>query len=112
MAQDKGYQGWSNYETWLLALWIDNEEGSYRRWRERAKELMEDEWADYTGAGVTKQEQREGAAMRLSEELKESVEENNPLAEGDEGGGFYADLLSAALSEVNWFEIAMHILDE
>lgn len=24
------YNGWTNWETWNVALWIDNEEGSYR----------------------------------------------------------------------------------
>lgn len=25
-----GYNGWTNYETWNMALWVDNEEGIYR----------------------------------------------------------------------------------
>lgn len=25
---EKNYNGWANYETWLVKLWIDNEEGS------------------------------------------------------------------------------------
>ena len=24
-----GYNGWKNYETWCVALWIGNDEGSY-----------------------------------------------------------------------------------
>ena len=34
----KEYNGWHNYETWLVKLWIDNEEGSYNYWREVAQE--------------------------------------------------------------------------
>ena len=26
---DQGYNGWSNYETWNVALWMQNDEGLY-----------------------------------------------------------------------------------
>jgi len=32
----EGYNGWSNYETWKLALNIDNDEGLYNESRSRA----------------------------------------------------------------------------
>lgn len=28
--KEEGYQGWTNYETWNVALWAGNEEPSYR----------------------------------------------------------------------------------
>ena len=29
---DVGYNGWTNYETWSLNLWVINEEAYYRLW--------------------------------------------------------------------------------
>ena len=34
---DKEYNGWTNYETWNVALWIDNERGTQNDRRERAR---------------------------------------------------------------------------
>ena len=31
---EKGYNGWTNYETWNVALWIQNDEGLYHLARE------------------------------------------------------------------------------
>jgi hypothetical protein len=33
-ALDISYNGWENYETWNVALWINNEEGLYELARE------------------------------------------------------------------------------
>ena len=34
--EEKRYNGWTNYETWAVNLWIDNDQGSYTYWREQA----------------------------------------------------------------------------
>ena len=99
MATHKEHNGWYNYETWLVKLWIDNEEGSSRYWDETAQEVYDDAEADGT---FTRDER---AALDLADRLKDEFEEAQP-----EVTGFWADLLNAAMSEVNWHEIAEHYI--
>ncbi len=96
---DRRYNGWTNYETWNVNLWIDNDQGSQEYWRERAGEAYEQaiEEAHITRLG--------NASIALSDQLKADYEENMP-----ELTGTYADLLRGALSEVNWYEIAENMV--
>lgn len=103
MSQDKRYNGWANYETWAVKLWIDNEEPSYRHALSLATEHYSDASADKTFSRA------ERARFALAEALKEEFEDGNPLA-GETNA--YSDLLSAALSEVDWDEIAEAYIEE
>lgn len=106
MTETKTYNGWTNYETWNVALWIDNEQGSYNEWRERAQECLD---AARPRSGWTR---KEAAALELSRCLKEHIEEDMQTWLEDKPACMFADLLGAAVSEVNWHEIATSWLDD
>ena len=89
------HNGWTNYETWVVALWIDNEHGSQDAAREEAARCQED------------QTQQVAATIMLADILKAEHEGSLP-----ELTGFASDLLKAAMSEVNWYEIAEHLVEE
>ena len=88
MTADKTYNGWTNYETWNVALWLSNDEGTYNYVRGMAEEA--------------------GDEYRLGTMLEEYVDEMRP----DLGASMFADLLGAALSEVRWIEIARTFISE
>lgn len=107
------YNGWTNYETWNVALWLDNEQGSYDHWREVAQECWnESDGASQVASGIWTRE--EAATFALADMLKEEFEEgkNNLLEESKMQCSVWADLLGAALSEVDWNEIAEHYIEE
>lgn len=92
------YQGWTNYETWVVKLWIDNEEGPHLYWRDRALEA----W-DFASDNKPNQfmDRSRNAQQLLADWLKDEHEEALPELQG-----LAADLLNAAMDEVNWHEIA------
>ena len=85
------YNGWTNYETWLVNLWMDNCEGAQQYWSEIAQESIDqhndncepENWFYFEGV------------------LKEFLEE---IRDGREG--LAGDLLGAAISEVDTRDIA------
>jgi hypothetical protein len=104
---DETYNGWKNYETWLVGLWLDNDQGSYEYWREQARE-------HWNSAPTCKQARQgiwtaeEAAAFNLADQLKEEIENSSPLTDAD----LFSDLLNSALSEVDWQEVAENFLTE
>lgn len=92
-AKSEKYNGWTNYETWAVNLWIGNDEPSYRYWRAAARATK-----------GSKQTQVISLANQLKDEFA--------YAKPDLGATVWADLLGAALSEVDWDEIAENLLGQ
>ena len=96
MSNEREYNGWTNYETWVVKLWIDNDQGSQEYWLHAARQARKH--------NVTNPD---AARYELQELLKDEHEEQSP-----EVVGVYADLLNASLCEVNWREIAKNLLTD
>ena len=100
---DTKYNGWTNYETWNCALWMDNPEQSY--WQEVAQDCYDQASADDVFT------RSENAAFTLSDQMKEHFENAAEQWMPDQAS-FFAAMLNASISSVNWQEIASHYLDE
>lgn len=81
MSASTGYNGWSNYETWLVALWSSNDQASYNA----LEALKAESESDY----------------RKAERLEELVRELYDF----EPVGIVADLVNSAFGQVDWVEL-------
>lgn len=92
-AKKQIHEGFANYETWCINLWINNEEPLRRYWREAAGRAMQ-------------RCSKQTAVIALANRLKDELTERAP----DLGHSCWSDLLTAALSEVDWDEIAEDLI--
>ena len=104
LGRDTTYNGWTNYETWCINLWLSNDESLYR---EKTLQLVSAP-VDILGAEsdlVYVDEDHEGRRRRLAvaDRLKRYVRDD--LAP-DLGATFAADLLGYAIDNVDWYELA------
>jgi hypothetical protein len=91
----------------LVGLWLDNEQGSYLHARTlariahreagRSKAVKDGGWTH-----------EDAAIYQLAKMIQDFVEEHDPVPTAT----LYDDLMHAALSEVNWRELARHYLEE
>lgn len=91
---DTKFNGWANYETWCTALWLNNEEVTYRYWRDAAERAAK--------------EAPDAAKTLLADQLHEEVHDSDRLKDSD----FCMDMLLAALRAVDWQEIAAEFLED
>lgn len=105
---DKTYNGWTNYETWVVNLWMDNNEGSYDYWREIAEDIYHNQAEEQKHFS-----KMDDAVVILADRLKNDHEEakDEILENMKLNASLWADLLGAALAETNWREIAEHLLE-
>ena len=97
--QDKTYNGWTNYETWCVNLWLTNNE-------------YDAEWLSKEAAQA-----KESGRIALSmDALKEAIEEQFDLWKDErrenQPATMFDDLMNAALAEVNWYEIIENHMED
>jgi hypothetical protein len=88
MTTTEEYNGWPNYETWLVNLWLTNEEPIYRTSRATARAA--------------------GSDRQAGEAIKDTIPEllDFPTT------GMAADLVNAAMSRVDWVKIGESLREE
>jgi len=105
--EQERYNGWTNFQTWAVNLWLDNEAPSRGYWREVAARCCH-EVSDSTPVCDGDCTVKEAAAFMLAESLRREITLASPLGEPS----MYSYLLRAALAEVDWQEIAAKWLSE
>jgi len=111
---DKRYNGWTNYETWNVALWLDNDEGTQTMFAERAQELLDDEAQQAADEEISADigDLRAACTSPLADELENFVTDPELGGMPDLPASVYSDLLTHALGMVDWREIAEHYLSD
>jgi hypothetical protein len=104
------YNGWHNYETWCVNLWMSNDQGSDEFYREMAQGVWNDCEPELRQNKTVLFTRAEVATRNLAEGLKDDHEQRQSELTGV--CGVFADLLTAALSEVDWYEIAEHYISD
>jgi nitrogen fixation protein FixH len=102
------YNRYTNYETWAVGVVIDNTRSELEAWREKAADIRESA-ADLEQVKAGTWTEEEAARFTLADALRETHE---ILADEAELPAPLSDLLSAAVSSVNWAELADDLLEE
>jgi len=102
------YNGYSNYETWAVQLWIDNTESKSAYWRRLAEEVYNHQASEQVHFSKI-----EDATCILAEKLKEKHNDQMEriLNDANVTGTVWADLLNASVCAVNFGEIAKNLME-
>lgn len=79
------YNGWTNYETWVVGLWIGNEEETWNYYVEMARASSD--------------------VCELARKIRDDISDGLPDLDG-----MYEDLMGKALGNVDWQVIARNFM--
>lgn len=102
------YNGFTNYETWAVKLWIDNEEATSNHWNRVATHIYLNEAREQKYFS-----KMEDAIAILSEKIREAhfSAAHDAMQCAMLDNSLYMDMINASLSEVNWHEVARCLLE-
>lgn len=83
------YNGWANYETWLVNLW-----------------LTEDPHTEELISGWAKEMEEYELARTLEDYVDDMIDAE------DIRSGLIQDFITSAMSEVDWEELAQHYIED
>lgn len=87
------YNGWTNRETWLVNLWITNDEATYDTVRDIVR--------------MANSDKAESLPCDALESFVDEMQEDLDMKPS-----MFSDLITAALARVNWREIAESLGEE
>tara|TARA_Y100000004_G_scaffold188685_1_gene243181 strand:+ start:190 stop:588 length:399 start_codon:yes stop_codon:yes gene_type:complete len=89
--EDNKYNGWSNYETWVFKLWIDNDQELYNSIYNYIKNGIKNQWI----TSITMNHLKD-----IAEDMTLDFNQNINYS------GLASDLIGRALHRINYYEIA------
>lgn len=90
------YNGWTNWETWNCKLWLDNDQSVYYTVRDIVYEGVRHCYSAYD----------------LGENIHDIVLDLYEDRDAEKPWGFFTDVIYAAMRDVNWTEIAEHMIED
>jgi len=101
---ENNYNGWTNRETWLVNLWLNNDLDSYNYRMESIKDIH----TDISEVEIAL-ENMVLDIYKLANNLKRFSKSNDDAYTSN---GLVNDLPEDSLNKVNWNELALHYIEE
>lgn len=107
--KDEKYNGWTNYETWLIALYIDNDRGLCEMMDEQVEAFVSSHETDDKPETMNAIADNTGELARILKEWFEDIMEE--IYPTDYMPCFYRNCIHSVLRSVDWFDIAQNALN-